>query len=40
VTVRGVIPPLQAQLLWASLAASLLVILLPRRLFSSVARPV
>lgn len=40
VTVRGVAPPLQEQLLWASLAAMLLVVLLPRRIFSSVARPV
>ena len=35
--INGVIPPLQAQLLWLSLAAGALVILVPRRLFAPVA---
>jgi hypothetical protein len=38
VTVRGAMPPLQAQLLWFSLVAALGIVILPRRVFSSVDR--
>lgn len=39
VTIRGVMPPLQAQLMWLSLATAVVVVLLPRRLFSTVDGP-
>jgi hypothetical protein len=35
VTVRGVTPPLQSRLLWLSLAMSILVVAVPRRLFGT-----